>query len=231
MKGSTKYLILVLAVLLLSPLALQAQGEITLESLLERLNRTDARVAAIETAIASSPTPNATATARATRAIARAASQATATARAEARATATPRPTVTRRSNFRPTATPRPACNLPGIPEPPPPAQRLNCEAWGVTYQLVSLAAGTSIDGMLPRVLREFYPLVVKAARNCRVSYTTLGDLVYVGAQQMERLGKPSQGNAIGYLLGALSDRAFVDIVDEAEGCSEAIVLVIWAAE
>ncbi|MCY4118504.1 MAG: hypothetical protein OXF55_16555 [Caldilineaceae bacterium] len=47
----------------------------------------------------------------------------------------------------------------------------------------------------------------------------------------MERLGKPSQGNAIGYLLGALADRAFVDIVDEAEGCSEAIVLVIWAAE
>lgn len=227
MNPKTKYLILVLAaVLLLSPLALQAQGELSLESLLERLNRTDERVAAIETAIA--PTPNLTATARATRATARAVSRVTATARARSRPTATPRPTAI----GNPTATPRPACNLPGIPEPPPPAQRLNCEAWGVTYKLVSIAAdGASIDGMLPRVLREFYPLVVKSARNCRVSPNTLGDLVYMGAREMERMGKPSQGNAIGYLLGVMADKVFTDLLKEAGGCTEAIVLVIYAAE
>lgn len=84
---------------------------------------------------------------------------------------------------------------------------------------------------MLPRVLREFYPLVVKAARNCRVSTTTLGDLVYMGAREMERMGKPSEGNAIGYLLGVMADKVFTDLLKEAGGCTEAIVLVIYAAE
>ena len=230
MNPKTKYSILVfVAVLLLSPLALQAQGEISLESLASRItvlqsghNRQERalsqqldRIRKLEAEVRS--LKNSTATQKPT---------------ATARATATPKPTATKWSNFRATATPRPDCNLPGIPEPPPPAQRIDCEAWGVTYQLVSLAAaGASIDGMLPRVLREFYPLVVRAARNCGVSATNLGDLVYVGAQQMERMGKPSQGNAIGYLLGGMADSAFVDVMKEAGGCSEAVVLVIWAAE
>ncbi|MCY3903530.1 MAG: hypothetical protein OXF76_10245 [Caldilineaceae bacterium] len=52
MKGNAKYLLLLLAAaLLLSPLALQAQGEITLESLAEKVTSLATRIHALERAL------------------------------------------------------------------------------------------------------------------------------------------------------------------------------------
>lgn len=216
--------ILLAALALLLPSLLQAQSPLTLESLAQQIkvitDRLDdgeraerslgAKIAALENRIAQlepTSTPEPTATQRPTR-------------RATRRPT--PRPTATAMSQ---------GCNLAGVPDPPSSRQRVNCEAWGITYKLITLATGRPIDNMLPRVLREFYPLVVDSARNCRVSPTRLGDLVYRGSEQLERLGKPAEGSAIGYLLGAMSEKAFTTVVDEAGGCLEAIVMIIVAAE
>ena len=95
-----RIVVLVSALLLLAFGAAQvsAQGTLTLEYLAKRLNRTDARVAALETAIAptatrtprptitSRPTPNRRATVNA---------RITGTAEAKSRATATPQPAAT----------------------------------------------------------------------------------------------------------------------------------------
>ncbi len=206
------------ALVLIVPQILWAQGELTLEGLAEKVDflfasreEFNSRIAVLETRTAPTATPTPTLQPL----------------------TATPRATATRKPpTSQPTATAMSqSCRMSDVPDPPPYHKVVNCEAWGVTYKLVTLASGRTVDNMLPMIIREFYPLVVDSARNCRVSPTRLGDLVYRGSEQMKRLGKPTEGSAIGYLLGVMSDRNFTTVVDESGGCVEAIVVVIMTAE
>jgi len=190
-----------------------AQGALTLESLAERIDKQDAQIVQmlrrmyqLETKISK--------------------------LQREVFPTETPTPRPTRR----PTATPRPTaapqqCNQSGIPEPPAGFQ-LNCDAWKVSFQLVSLAIGGEASNILPRIARQFYPLVVDAARNCGVSVYTLGDLVYTGSEQMKSMGKPSDGGSpIGYLLGAMATPEFKQMVKDVGSCKDTLTLVILASD
>ncbi len=231
MNRRTKYSvgIVLVALALILPNILQAQGTLTLDglatqvkALTARLNdaeredrRLGAKIAALENRIAqleptSTPTPRPTPTRRPP--------------------TATPRPT--RRPTPKPTAMPSP-CRRSGIPEPPS-GVRVNCDAWEVTYQLATLASGGYVsDSLLPQIARDIYPMVVDSDRNCGVGVSRLADMVYTASRQMEALGKPSGGgSAIGYLLGVISDQNFKEIVKEAGGtCQEAISLIVLLSE
>ena len=118
-------------------------------------------------------------------------------------------------------------CPMENVPEPPD--RHLDCETWETAYTLMALDLGYSPpEAQWTRIATEIYPLIVAGARACNITPTELGDYIYVGAQQMEREGKPSAApdQAIAYLIGVVGTDEFREFVESAGGCGEAIVLV-----
>lgn len=118
---------------------------------------------------------------------------------------------------------------------PEPPFGHLDCETWETAYTLMALNVGYSPlpESDLPRIAQEVYPLIEAGADACEITPTALGDYIYVGAQQMEREGKPSANpdHAIAYLIGVVGTDEFGELVETLGGCAEAIVMAGMLAE
>ena len=131
-----------------------------------------------------------------------------------------------------PTARPVTLCSIENVAEPP--LANLDCEAWGVTYTLVSLELGSfPTESQLVTMANEIYPNIVSGSKACGVSPTQLSDYIYTASLQMENEGKPSAQPdfAISYLIGAVGSEDFADMVEMSGGCAEAIVFIAVLAE